>query len=194
MVFLVGYLGESVEAYFGNGNEFGIRAHYSHEAHPLGRGGALRAGFEMLGNIDGPVFATNGDVITAANPATLLNDYNERINLNASHVASILTVPMVSPYGIVDTDDSGRVRQFREKAALPYTINGGVYVLNTNMRELLPEIGDHETTTFPSLAATGRMSAVPTDEFWRSVDSPKDLHETEEYLSGRLLESGQASS
>ena len=37
-VFLVGYLGHLLEEYFGDGTEFGIRAHYSREQSPLGRG------------------------------------------------------------------------------------------------------------------------------------------------------------
>ena len=66
VVFLVGYLGEVVEEYFGDGKEFGIRAHYSREDSPLGRGGALKKGLAVLGDVAGPVLATNGDVITDA--------------------------------------------------------------------------------------------------------------------------------
>jgi len=190
VVFLVGYLGEMVADYFGDGSAFGIHAHYSHERTPLGRGGALKKGLAMLSGGVEPVIATNGDVVTDADPADLLADYQRRSAANPSHCASILTVPMTSPYGIVDTDRGGLVHGFREKAALPYAINGGVYVLNPSIRDLLPEVGDHETTTFPALAATGRMSAVLTERFWRSVDSPKDLREAAEHLEGKLAVPG----
>ncbi len=190
VVFLVGYLGEMVADYFGDGSVLGIRAHYSHERTPLGRGGALKKGLAMLSGGEEPVIATNGDVITDADLGELLADYRRRSAANPSHCASILTVPMTSPYGIVDTNSDGLVHGFREKAALPYAINGGVYVLDPSIRELLPEVGDHETTTFPALAATGRMSAVLTDKFWRSVDSPKDLREAAEHLEGKLAAPG----
>ena len=186
VVFLVGYLGEVVEDYFGDGKEFGIRAHYSREDSPLGRGGALKKGLAALGDVAGPALATNGDVITDADAGRLVADYRRRRDENPSHAASILTVPMVSPYGIVDADAGGTVRQFREKIPLPYSINGGMYALDPGIRELLPDKGDHETTTFPELAAAGRMSAVPTNEFWRSVDSLKDLREVEERLAGKF--------
>ena len=183
VVFLIGYLGELVENYFRDGAKFGIRAHYSHEERPLGRGGALRCGLQMLPNGEEPVIATNGDVVTDADIGELLVEFDKRTNASRTHMATILTVPMVSPYGIVETDSGGRVRQFQEKVTLPYAINGGVYVLNRAIEPLLPEIGDHETTTFPGLAGAGRMSAVQTDRFWRSVDSFKDLSEVETHLS-----------
>ena len=183
VVFLVGHLADAVADYFGDGSRFGFRAHYSREDAPLGRGGALRRGLAFLTETDEPVIAANGDVVTDASLSELITDYHTRRRQNPAHCATILTVPMTSPYGIVDTGANGLVKQFREKAALPYAINGGVYVLHPGIRDLLPEIGDHETTTFPALAAAGRMSAVSTDAFWRSVDSPKDLREAEERLS-----------
>ena len=131
-------------------------------------------------------------VITDASLAELVADYHARRRRNPAHCATILTVPMTSPYGIVDTGADGIVDQFREKAVLPYAINGGVYVLHPGIRDLLPELGDHETTTFPALAAEGRMSAVSTEAFWRSVDSPKDLREAEEHLSSPVAGPSEA--
>ena len=193
VVFLVGHLADAVEDYFGDGSDYGICAHYSREDAPLGRGGALRRGLAVLPSDDRPVIATNGDVVTDAPLADLIADYHYRRRLNPAHCATILTVPMTSPYGIVDTGSDGLVDQFREKAVLPYAINGGVYVLHPGIRELLPELGDHEITTFPALAAEGRMSAVPTDAFWRSVDSPKDLREAEEHLGSLVSAPAEAS-
>ena len=183
VVFLVGHLADAVGDYFGDGSEYGVRAHYSRERAPLGRGGALRQGLASLPGDDHPIIATNGDVITDASLAELIADYHARRRQNPAHCATILTVPMTSPYGIVDTGADGIVDQFREKAVLPYAINGGVYVFHPRIRDLLPELGDHETTTFPALAAEGCMSAVSTAAFWRSVDSPKDLREAEEHLA-----------
>ena len=192
VVFLVGYLAEAVESYFGDGAAFGVRAHYSRELKPLGRGGALKLGLTRVPPQSGPVIATNGDVITDASLPALVADYENRARTSGAHAATILTAPMVSPYGIVDTDADGLVDQFTEKAPLPYWINGGVYVLDPGIRDLLPAVGDHETTTFPRLAEEGRMSAVGTDKFWRSVDSFQDLQEVERHLTSRITVSGEA--
>ena len=44
---------------------------------------------------------------------------------------------------------------------------------------------DHETETFPRLAKAGRLAALRSRSFWRSVDSFKDLNEAEEHVSAR---------
>ena len=137
----------------------------------------------MVQDSGAPIIATNGDVITDASLPDLLADYRARKQRNPAHLASILTVPMISPYGIVDVDGVGMVSKFREKATLPYAINGGVYVLHPEIRDMLPESGDHETTTFPRLAEAGLMSAVHSNAFWRSIDSLKDLREAEEHVA-----------
>lgn len=186
IVFLVGHLAETVIDYFGDGSQFGICAHYSHEAAPLGRGGALRQGLALVPqDIPGPVLCVNGDIITDASLGDLLADYHARLSRNPSHQATILTLQMTSPYGIVEQDDQGLVTGFREKSPLPYHINGGVYALNPAISSRLPERGDHEDTTFPDLARQGLMSAFYSGAFWRSVDSMKDLADVTDYLAGR---------
>ena len=73
-------------------------------------------------------------------------------------IATILLTPYVSQYGIVEVD--GRmVSQFTTNPVLPHWINGGVYVVDRSFEDHLPEIGDHEDSTFPELAAAGRLGA-----------------------------------
>ena len=183
---LVGYMAEAIIDYFGDGANCGVSIQYHREERALGRGGALRAGLDMApATVRGPVIAVNGDIITDANLGDLLADYDARSNAGGEHLATILTVPMASPYGIVDCGTTGLVDGFREKATLPYSINGGVYALAPGIRDLLPLVGDHEDSTFPMLARQGRMSAVRTEAFWRSVDSFRDLSEAETHLTGR---------
>lgn len=185
VVFLAGYRWQQVRDYFGAGGDFDIRAHYSVEDSPLGRGGAIRQGLTQVPETEDAVFVLNGDIITAADPAALLAAYRRRQAANPAHLATIMVTPMVSPYGIVELDGPEGVAAFREKAELPHWINGGVYVFDRRIAPLLPEVGDHETETFPHLARQGRIAAYPTRDFWRSVDSFKDLREAEDYLQGR---------
>jgi NDP-sugar pyrophosphorylase family protein len=48
VLLLTGYLGEQIEQAFGNGEVYGLDIRYSKESEPLGTGGALRHGMEML--------------------------------------------------------------------------------------------------------------------------------------------------
>jgi NDP-sugar pyrophosphorylase family protein len=185
VVFLVGYRWESVQEYFGDGSRYGVRAHYSVEDSPLGRGGAIRKGFALVPAKEEWVVALNGDTITAEELSTLVSRYRERKALDPSHLGTIMLVPMVSPYGLVDTNDQDQVVGFREKVEVPYWINAGIYIFDRRIEGELPQVGDHEDRTFPRLAREGKMAALKSRAFWRGVDSFKDLQEAEGYLSLR---------
>jgi len=185
VVFLAGYRWEAIQDYFGDGQAFGIRAHYSLEDTPLGRGGAIRKGIPLVPETEQSIVVLNGDIITSERLDAILQRHQTRKNANSAHLATIMVVPMVSPYGLVDMNASDQVVGFREKVEMPHWINAGVYVLERRILPELPEIGDHENDTFPRLASSGQISAYKSREFWRSVDSFKDLREAEEYLSQR---------
>ena len=182
VIFLVGYRWEMVREYFGDGSKFGIKPTYSVETRPLGRGGAIRMGLARVPEDEDTVFVLNGDIITAQDPNEVLDFHLAKKAASSDHLATILVVPMTSPYGLVDLNQQCDVVAFQEKVQLPHWINAGVYVFDRAMTPLLPELGDHEVTTFPHLATQRRISAFKSLHFWRSVDSFKDLREAEEFL------------
>ena len=177
VVFLCGYLGQTIQDYFKDGSEFGINAHYSFEDTPLGRGGAVRKGMSLVPEDSTPVLITNGDNVTNL-------DLNEMKALHAKNnaLATIMLSPYISQYGTVETEEDGTVRQFVEKGRLPLWINAGVYLFERSLEQRLPEIGDHETTTFQELASEKRMAALRSEAEWLTVDSQKDIAGCEERL------------
>ena len=185
VVFLAGYRWEAIKDHFGDGDAFGVRAHYRLEESPLGRGGAIKAGFPQVPSSEDTVAVLNGDTITDETLDNLYAYHQERKSANNSHLATIMVVPMVSPYGLVDMDPSGKVTGFREKVEMEHWINAGIYLFDRAIAEELPELGDHETETFPRLAQAGRLAAMRSRSFWRSVDSFKDLSEAEDHVASR---------
>lgn len=177
-----GYRHEVIETYFGNGERLGIRIVYVVEEQPLGRGGALRLALSRLPEGEDAVVATNGDVITNLQLAPVLAQHRGRQML-----ATVVLTPFVSPYGIVEMDGEDRVTHFREKPELPYWINAGIYVLAPSICDQLPERGDHETTTFPALARSGRLGAYRSQAYWRGVDTIKDVNEVVAEMQRRLM-------
>ena len=146
------------------------------EPKPLGRGGGIRyAAGERRET--GPVFAMNGDELLDADLGALLARHRER-----RPAATITLAPLKSHLGIVDLDDEDVVSGFREGPRLPYWVNVGLYVLDDEALEGLPEQGDHETSTFPLLAAAGRLHGYRHEGLWLTVNTPKDLRAAEEYV------------
>ena len=182
VVISCGYRHEVIETYFGDGERLGMRIRYAVEEQPLGRGGALRLALSGVPEDEAVVIATNGDVITNLPLAPLLETHTSR-----GMMATVVLTPFVSPYGIVEIDPDDRVTQFREKPELPYWINAGIYALSRSIRDHLPERGDHETTTFPRLAQSGRLGAYKSQSYWRGVDTIKDVNEVASEMQRRLL-------
>ncbi len=177
-VVLTGYLHEVISGYFAEPRIDGLLVECVVEREPLGRGGAFRNGYEQAKISDQLLVATNGDVLTDQPLAPMLE-----LHRRTGALATLLLVPMVSQYGVVDVDDVGVVRRFTEKPELPYWINGGAYILTTSVLSRFPVQGDHETTTFPNLAEAGLIAGYRSDAFWKSIETPKDLAEAGEYLA-----------
>jgi NDP-sugar pyrophosphorylase family protein len=72
---------------------------------------------------------------------------------------------------------------FREAPRLEHWVSCGVYVLGAAALDRFPPRGDHETTTFPELAAEGRLRALRHEGIWLTVNTPKDLRVASEYLA-----------
>jgi len=179
-----GYRHEVIEHYFGSGEKIGLELVYSVEDQPLGRGGALKQAFPLLRGTEGFVVATNGDIVTNLNLGDMIAYHRAK-----GATGTAMLTPLVSPYGIADVSEDGHVLQFREKPELPYWLSAGVYVLQREVYDLLPDQGDHEDTTFPELARQRRFFAYCSRDFWRAVDTAKDLSELTKEMERRLLNS-----
>jgi NDP-sugar pyrophosphorylase family protein len=177
VVISCGYRHDVIRDYFKDGSELGLKIQYSIEDQPLGRGGGIKLASHMLQAEPGPILVANGDVITDLPLADLLTEHTTRDAL-----ATVVTVPLRSPYGIADVGENGFIKEFREKPELPYWINAGIYLLNWEVLARFPDQGDHEDTLFPKLAAEGALSAYQFKGFWRAIDTAKDLAELRQEL------------
>jgi len=147
------------------------------EREPLGRGGGLRLAASQR-HESGDVFALNGDELVDLDLDAMLGRHRE-----TAAAATIAVAPLRSPFGIVELGDEDVVTGFTEAPELPHWVSCGVYVLGEEALARLPEHGDHESTTFPELAAEGRVRAFRTTGLWLTVNTPKDLRRAEEALS-----------
>lgn len=157
--------------------ELPVRVRTVVEDQPLGRGGGLKYAGKQLPATDEGWFALNGDIWTRFDLRGMTQYHLER-----QAVATIGLARPRMPWGVVELDELGRVTDFVESPPSPYPVNGGVYVFSPQILDLLPDVGDHERTTFPSLAKEQLLAGYPIEGYWRAIDTPKDLAEAAKEL------------
>jgi len=146
------------------------------EPEPLGRGGGLRLAASRRAE-SGPVLALNGDELLDVDFRALVDEHER-----SGAAATIVCAQVRSPFGVVDLEQDGRVSGFREAPLLDDWVNSGVYVLGEEALSRLPERGDHEHSTFPELAAEGKLRGYRHTGVWLTVNTPKDLRRAEQWM------------
>ncbi|MFF3277437.1 hypothetical protein ACFYWU_41955 [Streptomyces chrestomyceticus] len=65
----------------------------------------------------------------------------------------------------------------------PLRVNGGVYIFDPRVLELLPDEGDHEEVTLPRLIQARQLIGYLVDGPWRAINTPGDLDNIERELA-----------
>jgi NDP-sugar pyrophosphorylase family protein len=136
VVLCTGYMGEQVEAAFGD-RHGPLRVRYSREEAPLGTGGALRLAEPLFGAY--PVLVLNGDSICVADLGAFRAWHEER---GAEGSLLLTEVADTGRYGRVVVEDDGALASFEEKQAGGGAgwINAGVYLLGERIVRSIREI------------------------------------------------------
>jgi NDP-sugar pyrophosphorylase family protein len=146
------------------------------EPEPLGRGGGARFAARARQE-EGRIYVMNGDELIDVNLNALLESH-----LAHGGAATIVVARLPTGFGVVEMDSGDRVTGFDESPKLPFWAHAGVHVLEPEAIERLPEKGDHERTTFPELAAEGRLYAYRHEGLWLTVNTPKDLRVADDHV------------
>jgi NDP-sugar pyrophosphorylase family protein len=139
------------------------------EPERLGRGGGIKFAAEHRRE-GGEVLALNGDELVPVDFEALLAAHRE-----GGVLATIAVAQPKSQFGLVQVDDNDVVRGFEEAGVVPYWVNCGNYVLSEEAIARFPDKGDHESSTFPELAAEGQLRAYRHEGLWLTVNTPKEL-------------------
>lgn len=177
VVFACSYFHEALEDHLGSGEKYGVKALFSVEETPLGRGGGIKKAMKQLPKDWEFVVITNGDNLWKLDLEGLIKKHQER-----KAIATVVVVPLKSPYGIVEFNGEDQILGFKEKPILPHWVNAGVYIFSKEIEDLLPDEGDHEIETFPKLPSD-RFLVFKSTDYWRGVDTVKDLTEAEKEVA-----------
>ncbi|HEX2089485.1 MAG TPA: sugar phosphate nucleotidyltransferase [Actinomycetota bacterium] len=169
IVATVHFLASVVRNFFGDGSDLGLSLSYATEEEPLGTAGSVKNAAPLL---DERVLVLSGDSVTDVD-LTELVQYHEK--KGAAVTVTLKRVKDPLEFGIVITDDEGRVERFLEKPGwgevFSDTINTGIYVIEREVIDLIPEGEvDFSKDLFPTLLDKGfPIYGYVTDRYWADV-------------------------
>jgi NDP-sugar pyrophosphorylase family protein len=165
----VGHLGQLIQAYAGDGSQWGIAVDYAVEDEPLGTMGPV---VKMLDRLPEHFLVMNGDILTDFDYVAML----------ARHAASgaPLTVATYGrevrvDFGVLDVE-GGKVVGFSEKPTLSYSVSMGIYAISRSALAGYPvgrPFGFDELMA--DLIKRGDLPAsAPFDGYWLDIGRPED--------------------
>jgi len=165
----------------------GMRLRYVVEDEPLGTAGPVRLALDE-GLLEDQLVVLNGDVLTDID---LTAELEQHSRTGARVTLALYPVDDTASYGVVLTDDEGRVTQFIEKVegeAPTNRINAGAYVIERDVVETIPagRAVSFEREVFPALVGNG-LRGYAAEGYWIDIGTPERyLEATWDLLAGRV--------
>lgn len=183
IVISLGYLGDYIKAYFGDGANFGVKIEYAVEDFPLGTGGALKNAQNFFKE---PFLVVNGDTYLETDLHHLIDFQNNKKSLATIALAE---VPDVGESGLVSLLKSGEIKSFKEKPknGKKGLVNAGYYFFSPKIFKYIPA-GKRlslEKIVFPRLVNAGLIHGFPTDASFLDIGKPENYEKVKTYFQKR---------
>lgn len=186
------YQPDKIEQVMGDGSEHGVNLRFITEPSPMGTGGAYRY---AASDIRETTVVFNGDILTDVDIAKVVAFHKEK-----QAEATIVLTPVENPsaYGLVESDEEGRVLQFREKpkpeelaSLTTNNINAGIYILEPSILDMIPKDENYsfEYAVFPGILEAEKpfYAYVLDGIYWRDIGNPASYHAAHtDFLAGRI--------
>ena len=174
----VGHLAGLIQAYFKEGDDWGVEIEYAHETTPLGTAGPIA----RLPRTERALLVLNGDLLTTMDFSRIVRFHYE--NRATATIGTHHRTEAVQ-FGVVETGSNGQITQYREKPSLDYTVSMGIYVFSPAVREFIPRAQKFD---FPELVqrlitAGQRVVSYESDAYWLDIGRPDDYQKANEEFS-----------
>jgi dTDP-glucose pyrophosphorylase len=171
----INYLGDQIEAYFGDGSAKNVHISYVRENKPLGTIGAVSQIQDFKHEY---VLITNSDLLTNMDYEHFFLDF-----LAQEADMAVVTIPyqVNIPYAVLETEE-GRVLNFKEKPTYTYYSNGGVYLVKRELFDHLPKNDYFNATDLIDelIRQNKKVYSYPLMGYWLDIGSPDDFERAQQ--------------
>ena len=172
------HMPEVITDYLGDGSGVGLAVQYSFEKDLLGTAGGVKKNEDFLGV--GTFLVMSGDALTDIDLTGLVAAHRRNGSIATMAVKEVADPSL---YGVVLTDDDGRVVGFQEKPpreeARSHLCNCGIYVFEPEIFSLIPagEFDDFGSRLFPDMLKQGvRFHAHTVGGYWSDVGNLSEFY------------------
>ncbi len=165
------YEAEQIKDHFGDGNDHGAQISYIEEDDLTGTAGPLRL---LENEIEDSFLVMNGDLLTKVDFANFLDFHQDN---DFSLTIGATKYEFEIPYGVIQFDDTrGKVEEVDEKPAQDFFVNGGIYALEPDVLQHLPEQGEFDMTDLINklLGKELPVGTFPIHEYWLDIGEKDD--------------------
>src|SRR5215212_2228790 len=187
------FMPDEIRDYFGDGSEWGVNIRYSVEDAPAGTAGSVKMAEQQLGLEGERLLIISGDALTDADLSRLV-EFHEDKGSEATMVLKSVGNPL--DFGIVITEEDGRISRFLEKPAwgqvFSDTVNTGIYLLEPSATAEIPDPAEGEydfsKELFPKLLDAGRpLYGYITEDYWEDIGTLEQFAGAQrDVLDGRV--------
>lgn len=182
IVLSIGYCGENIKEYFGDGSQLGVNISYVEEETPMGTGGPLNL---IRGQINDTFILMNGDELKDIDLEDMFMFH--RRNKGTATLA-LTTVEDPSSYGVA-VMNGNKIRAFIEKPskqnAPSKLISAGLYILEPEVIKMVPEgFCKIENDVFPRLAMNDKLLGYVFSGQWYDTGTPERFVKAEREWDG----------
>jgi NDP-sugar pyrophosphorylase family protein len=172
VVMTLEYGAELIQAYFRNGEQFGLKIDYHREPRKLGTAGCLGDVPELRSRTRS-FLVTNGDVLTDLDYAGFVDRHEAS---GAALTVATWSEKIAVRYGVMRVED-GRVLGVDEKPVLTFPINAGIYALSPKVLNLIPSGREFPMTDLinAALAAGMEVRAEAVEGIWFDLSCTEDF-------------------
>lgn len=188
VVVTVQYMASAIQDYFGDGSQLGMKIVYSVEETPLGTAGSVKLAQKYLTDT---FIIVSGDALTDFDLTQIIKFHREKKSLAT---LTLYRVPNPLEYGVIITDEGGKITQFLEKPSwgevFSDTVNTGIYVLEPEVLDYFEpnKVFDFSQELFPMMLKKGDpLYGYIAPGYWCDVGSLQEyLRANGELLSGQV--------
>jgi dTDP-glucose pyrophosphorylase len=168
--FSVNYLGNKIENFFGSGKEKNLSINYVWEDTPLGTIGAVSKIHDLKHE---DILVINSDVLTNIDYELFYLDFK---NSNADLAIASIPYNVNVPYAVLEKDDNGSIKGFKEKPTYTYYSNGGIYLMKKSVLSLIPKNSFYNATDLIEklLSINKKVVSFNLECYWLDIGKHDD--------------------